>query len=380
MKDSFEKLKIMTILGTRPEIIRLSRILPKLDEYFNHIVVYTQQSYDYELSKIFFEELELRNPDYLFNVKADTLGGQIGNILKQTEEVLIKEKPDAILVLGDTNSSLSAIIAKRMGILIFHMEAGNRCFDFEVPEETNRALVDVISDYNLPYTQRGKEYLIYSGVHPRTIFVTGSPLAEVYDFFKEKIKASSILKDLHIIQNQYFVASAHREENVDNPDNLNELFESLSCVADNYKLPIIVSLHPRTKKRLSGKIKIHPLINLHKPFGILEYIKLEQNSLCTISDSGTIQEESSLLGFNAIQIRANLERPEAFDKGMIVLTGLNRNSIINAIEVTITEKEKGQEIVVPEDYQDTNVSFKVAKLIMSLTAVKKYHGKAPHGV
>ncbi len=379
MKDSFEKLKVLTILGTRPEIIRLARILPKLDEYFNHIAVYTQQSYDYELSKIFFEELELRNPDYLLNVKADTLGGQIGNILEQTEEVLIKEKPDAILVLGDTNSSLSAIIAKRMGILVFHMEAGNRCFDFEVPEETNRVLVDVVADYNLPYTQRGKEYLIHSGVHPRTIFVTGSPLAEVYEFFKEKIASSPVLNRLNLKPNRYFVVSTHREENVDNPQNLQELFESLNFVAEQYKLPIIVSLHPRTKKRLDSKIKIHSLIDLHKPFGILEYINLEQNSLCTISDSGTIQEESSILGFNAIQIRVNLERPEAFDKGVIVLAGLNRNSIIEAIEMTVTEKEKGQQIVVPEDYKDTNVSSKVVKLIMSLTAIKKYHGKTPQG-
>lgn len=372
-----QKLKILTILGTRPEIIRLSRIMPKMDQYFNHLIIFTQQSYDYELSKIFFEELELRDPDYLLEVKSDTLGGQIGNILKQTEEVMLKEKPDAILILGDTNSSLAAIIAKRLGILIFHMEAGNRCFDFEVAEETNRALVDVISDYNLPYTQRSKEYLIHSSIHPRTIFVTGSPLAEVYGFYKEKIASSTIVEDLKLKAGQYFIVSAHREENVDNLDNLEELFESLNFVADYYKLPVIVTLHPRTKKRLNNKIKVHPLIKLHKPFGILEYIKLEQNALCTISDSGTIQEESSILNFNAIQIRANSERPEAFDKGVIILAGLNKNSIVNAIDVTV--KAKGEEKVVPDDYKDTNVSSKVAKLIMGLTAVKKYHGKAPHG-
>ncbi|MBI3103847.1 UDP-N-acetylglucosamine 2-epimerase (non-hydrolyzing) [Candidatus Daviesbacteria bacterium] len=375
-----QKLKILTILGTRPEIIRLSRILPKMDEYFNHVIVHTRQSYDFELSKIFFEELELRKPDYLLEVKSDTLGGQIGNILKQTEEVMKKEKPDAILILGDTNSSLSAIMAKRLGILIFHMEAGSRCFDFEVAEETNRALVDVISDYNVPYTQRSKEYLIHSGIHPRTILVTGSPLAEVYDFFKEKIDSSSIIEDLDLKPNQYFVVSAHREENVDNPANLKELFESLNFLTDLYKLPIIITLHPRTKKRLSdNKIKINPKILLHKPFGILEYIKLEQNSLCTISDSGTIQEESSILGFNAIQIRANLERPEAFDKGAIILAGLNKNTIVNAIEMTIKEKELGQKIVTPDDYKDINVSSKVVRLIMGLSAAKKYHNKAPHG-
>lgn len=379
MLNNFEKLKILTILGTRPEIIRLSRILRKMDKYFNHVIVYTQQSYDYELSKIFFEELELREPDYLLEVKSDTLGGQIGNILKQTEEVLMKEKPDALLILGDTNSSLSAIIAKRLGILIFHMEAGNRCFNFDVAEETNRALVDVISDYNLPYTQRGKEYLIHSGIHPSTIFVIGSPLAEVYDFFRVKFESSLILEDMDLKPSQYFIVSAHREENVDNPDNLKELFDSLNFVADFYKLPIIVTLHPRTKKKLNDKIKINPLIKLHKPFGILEYIKLEQNSLCTISDSGTIQEESSILDFNAIQIRANLERPEAFDKGVIILAGLNKNTIVNAIEMTIEEREKGQKITVPDDYKDINVSSKVVKLIMGLTAVKKYQGKVPYG-
>lgn len=375
-----QKVKILTILGTRPEIIRLSRILPKMDEYLNHIIVFTQQSFDYDLSKIFFEELKLREPDYLLEVKSDTLGGQIGNILEQTEAVMIKEKPDAILILGDTNSSLAAIIAKRLGILIFHMEAGNRCFDFEVAEETNRAVVDTISDYNLPYTQRGKEYLIHNGIHPRTIFVTGSPLAEVYDFYKEKIDSSKIMEDLKLKAGQYFIVSAHREENVDNADNLIELFESLNFVANSYKLPIIVTLHPRTKKRLDqlkGRVKVDPKIFLHKPFGILEYIKLEQNALCTISDSGTIQEESSILNFNAIQIRVNLERPEAFDKGVIILAGFNKNSIVNAIEVTV--KAKGEEKVVPDDYKDTNVSSKVVKLIMGLTAIKKYHGKAPHG-
>lgn len=382
MKNNRERLKILTILGTRPEIIRLSRILPKMDEYFNHIIVYTQQSYDFELSKIFFEELELRKPDYSLEVKSETLGGQIGNILKQTEKVLFKEKPDALLILGDTNSSLAAIVAKRLRILIFHMEAGNRCFDFEVAEETNRALVDIISDYNLPYTQRGKEYLIHSGIHPRTIFVTGSPLAEVYDFFKEKINSSSILENLNLKPDQYFVVSTHREENVDSPNSLRELFESLNLVANFYKLPIVVTLHPRTKKRLSelnGEIEIDQRIILHKPFGILDYIRLERRSLCTISDSGTIQEESSILNFNAIQIRTNLERPESFDKGVIILAGLHKDSILNAIEMTVREKEKGQKIIVPDDYKDLNVSSKVVKLIMGLTAVKKYHSKAPHG-
>ncbi len=375
MEVSHKKLKIMTILGTRPEIIRLSRILPRMDDFFDHKIVYTQQSYDYELSKIFFEELKLRKPDYLLNVKADTLGGQIGNILLQTEEVMRKENPDALLVLGDTNSSLSAIIAKRLGILIFHMEAGNRCFDWEVPEETNRAIVDVISDYNFPYTQRGKEYLIYSGMHPQTIFVTGSPLAEVYLYFKEDINKSTVLEELNLTPQKYFVVSTHREENIDNRNNLIKLFESFNAVAENYNMPLILTLHPRTEKRLTTAIKMHPLIRLQKPFGILEYIKLEQNSYCTLSDSGTIQEESSMLDFPAIQIRENLERPEAFEKGVIILAGLNKYSILNAIEMTINERERGEIITKPSDYVDTNVSTKVAKLIMGLVAAKKYHRK-----
>lgn len=372
--DKRKQLKIATVFGTRPEIIRLARVLPKLDEYFNHIIVFTQQSYDYELSKIFFEELNLRKPDYLLEVKAETVGGQIANILKQTEQVLIKEKPDAILVLGDTNTSLAAMIAKRMGILIFHMEAGNRCFNFEVPEETNRVLVDSISDYNLPYTQRGKEYLMLHGIHPRTIFVTGSPLPEVYEFLRDKIEASDILQKLNIKKGEYFVVSAHREENVDNPDNLKELFGSLSYIAAKYKIPLIVTMHPRTKKRLNSRIKINPLINLHKPFGILDYIKLQQNALCAISDSGTIAEESSILGFNAVQIRTNLERPEAFDKGVMILAGLNKDSISHAIALTLKETEKGEKKIIPDDYRDLNVSSKIVRLIASFTGVKKYHG------
>lgn len=370
--NSYTKLKIMTILGTRPEIIRLSRILPRMDEYFDHKIVFTKQSYSYELADIFFKEMKLREPDYVLNVKAETLGGQIGNILEQVEEVMLKERPEAILVLGDTNSSLSAIIAKRLGILIFHMEAGNRCFNWEVPEETNRAIVDTMSDYNLPYAQRGKEYLMHAGMPPHTIFVTGSPLAEVFKYYKKEIDASQVLDELQFSSKKYFVVSVHREENVDDPSNLKELFVSFNEVAESHNLPIIVTLHPRTKKRLNSEIKIHPLIKFHAPFGIFEYIKLEQNALCTLSDSGSIQEESSLLGFHAIQVRANVERPEAFEKGVIILAGLNKNTILNAIEMTVKQKEK---IAPPDDYKDTNVSEKVARLMMGLVAARKYHSK-----
>lgn len=372
IKNTIEKLKIMTILGTRPEIIRLARILPRLDEYVNHTIVYTKQSFDYEMSEIFFKELELRKPDYLLEVKADTLGGQIANIIRQTEEAMIKEKPDALLVLGDTNSSLSTIVAKRMGIPIFHMEAGNRCFDFTVDEETNRALVDCIADYNLPYSENSREYLIYQGLHPRTIFVTGSPLAEVYDYFKDKIEASSIVNDLNLKPQQYFVVSTHRGENVDNPDRLKELFASFNYIAQHYKLPLIVTLHPRTKKRFGIIKTIHPLIQLHKPFGMLEYIKLEKNALCVLSDSGTIQEESSILNFPAVQIRVNLERQEAFDSGAMILAGINKHTIVNAVELVIDRYKKRERVMVPNDYRDLNVSTKVVKLIMGLTGIKRY--------
>ena len=366
-----ERLKIMTILGTRPEIIRLSRILPTFDEFFDHVVVYTQQSYDYELSTIFFKELELRKPDYILSVKSETIGGQISNILKQTEEVMLKEKPDGLLVLGDTNSSLSALIAKRLKILIFHMEAGNRCFNWDVPEEVNRAVIDVLSDYNLPYTQRSFEFLVAGGIHPSKMFITGSPLREVYKYYHQRIEASPILKKIKLKKQKYFVVSTHREENVDRPDRLKELFSSFNHLAERYGYPIIVTLHPRTKSKLSVVKDIHPLIQLHKPFGILDYIKLEKNSLCVLSDSGTIAEESALLGFHAVQIRSNIERTESIDKGIIVLTGLNKNAIINAIQLVV-KGGRVENSSIPDDYKDINVSLKITKLVMGLASVRKY--------
>lgn len=371
-KGIIEKLKIMTVLGTRPEIIRLSRIIPLLDKYTNHILVHTTQSFDYELSEIFFKELELREPDYSLKAKAETLGGQIGNIIKQTEEVMIKEKPDALFVLGDTNSSLTAIIAKRMGIPIFHMEGGNRSFDFSVDEETNRAIVDAIADYSLPYSENSRRYLINQGVHPSTVFITGSPLTEVYAYYGNKIDNSNILSVLGLKPQKYFTVSVHRGENVDNPKRLEELFESLNFIAKYYELPLIVTFHPHTKKRMGSIKHIDPLVQFYKPFGIFDYIKLEKNALCALSDSGTIQEESSVLNFPAVQIRVNMERQESFDAGSIILGGLNKNTIVNAVELVIDRYKKGERVVVPDYYKDLNVSTKVLKLIMGLTGIRKY--------
>lgn len=370
MKNS---LKVMTILGTRPEIIRLSRILPKLDEYLNHIIVYTSQSYSPELSTVFFKDFKLRKPNYILNVKSDTLGGQIANIIKQTEGVMVKEKPDALLILGDTNSALSAIVGKRMKIPIFHMEAGNRSFDDNVPEEINRRIVDHISDYNLPYTENSRTYLIAEGIHPGSIYVTGSPMTEVLNYYQELIEKSKILEKLKVSERKYFVASAHREENVDNPVHLKELFQSLNYIAEKYKLPVIVSLHPRTKNRLfKMKIKLHKLVRLETPFGFFDFNKLQKHALCVLSDSGTIQEESAIMGFRAIQIRVSSERPEAFDAGTIILTGHSQETIQKAIEIVVNLEEKGEKLDIPEGYKISNVSSKVLKLILGLGSIRKH--------
>ena len=371
-----KSLKIMTVMGTRPEIIRLSCILPKMDEYFNHVIVFTSQSYDKQMSTVFFKDFKLRVPDYVLSVKAETLAGQIANILTQTEEVMLKEKPDGLLILGDTNSALCAIVAKRLKIPIFHMEAGNRSFDENVPEEINRRIIDHISDFNLPYGEHSRRYLIREGVHQGSIYTTGSPLAEVVEKYKKDIEKSEILEELKLEPYKYFLVSAHREENVDNPDNLGELFESINSITEEYGYPAIVTLHPRTKVRLaSTKIKVGSKVLLHEPFGFLDYNKLQMNALCVLSDSGTIQEESTLMGFRAVQIRVSSERPEAFDVGAIVLTGFNRDAISNAVHLTVSEFEKGEKLQVPDTYKDTNVSTRVAKLIMSLASIRKNHNK-----
>lgn len=369
-KFDVKKLKIMTIFGTRPEIIRLSRIFAKFDQYVNHIMVHTGQSYDYEMNRVFFENLKVRKPDYFLEVKSETLGGQIAKIIEKSEEVLKKEMPDAVLILGDTNSALSAIITKRMKIPIFHMEAGNRCFDENVPEEINRKIIDHISDINLPYSENARLYLIQEGVHPGTIFVTGSPMAEVLDYYGKDIDKSKILNELKLIKGKYFVASIHREENVDAEESLEKLINSLNAVAETYKMPIIVSTHPRTAGRLKEYgFKANKLINFHKPFGYFDYIGLQKNAFCVLSDSGTILEESSVMGFPAVQARTSSERPEGFDEGVLILSGLDKEIILQAIDITTKQVAAGEKFNVPRNYRDTNVSSKVLRLIIGLTKI-----------
>jgi len=371
-QEKHNKLKVMTIFGTRPEIIRLSRIFAKLDQYVNHIMVHTGQSYDYEMDKIFFENLKIRKPDYFLEVKSETLAGQIAKIIEKSEEVLRKEMPDAVLILGDTNSSLAAIVAKRMKIPIFHMEAGNRCFDENVPEEINRRIIDHISNINLPYSENARLYLIQEGIYPGTIYVTGSPMAEIWEFYKKDIEQSQILKELNLEKNKYFLASIHREENVESKKLLTKLIDALNAVAETYQMPIIMSTHPRTRARLEEyRLKAHELINFHKPLGYFDYNNLQLNAFCVLSDSGTIQEESSIMGFPAIQIRESSERPEAFDEGVLILSGMDKDIILQAIDITTKQVAASEKFNVPKNYQDTNVSSKVLRLIVGLAKIVK---------
>jgi len=373
MKNTYPKLKIMTIIGTRPEIIKLSRIIPFMDKHFDHIVVFTSQSYSYELSDVFFKELGLRKPNYILNVKAETVGQQIANVLSQTERIMISQKPDAIFILGDTNSSLSSIVAKRIKIPIFHYEAGNRSFDWDVPEEINRRIVDHISNFNLAYTEHARRNLINEGIPIDKIFVIGSPLAEVLQYYRKNILDSKILNELKLKREKYFVVSTHREENVDNKYRLEQLFKSFNDIAKVYSIPIIVTLHPRTKNKLNAiaNARINPLVKFFKPFGFFDYVKLQQNACCVLSDSGTIQEESAMLKFRAIQIRVSTERPEAFDTGSIIVTGIHVSSILNALDLVISKENDPNNLGIPQNYQDKNVSLKIVKLIMGFASIRK---------
>ncbi|HVA98760.1 MAG TPA: UDP-N-acetylglucosamine 2-epimerase (non-hydrolyzing) [Bacteroidia bacterium] len=363
------KLKIVTIVGTRPEIIRLSRTMSLLDNYVNQVIVHTGQNYDYELNDIFWKEMELRKPDHFLEIDTSSLGASVGDILRKTEALLQKEKPDGLLVLGDTNSCLSAYIAKRMHIPVFHMEAGNRSFDFNVPEETNRRIIDHIADFNLVYTEHARRHLISEGLPHRRIYLTGSPMKEVLNYYKPKIEQSEILTQLKLEKDKYFVVSTHREENVDNPENLKKILIVLEEMVKKYGLPIIVSTHPRTKKRLeqSGEFRVNNKIHFLKPFGFLDYVNLQMNALCTLSDSGTISEESSILNFPAISLRQSMERPEAQDTGSIILTGFEPDIILNAISLSINEDKDRKVRSVPEDYQIEDTSWRVLKLIMGNT-------------
>jgi UDP-N-acetyl-L-fucosamine synthase len=363
------KLKIVTVVGTRPEIIRLSRTMSLLDEYVHQVIVHTGQNYDYELNEVFWKDLELRKPDYFLEIDTSSLGAAVGDILRKTEEVLQKEKPDGLLVLGDTNSCLAAYMAKRMHIPVYHMEAGNRSFDFNVPEETNRRIIDHIADFNLVYTEHARRHLISEGLSHRRIYLTGSPMKEVLNYYSPKIQASSILSKLNLEKDKYFIVSTHREENVDNPENLKKILIVLDELANIYNLPVIVSTHPRTRKRIeqSGEKTLNEKIQFLKPFGFLDYIFLQQNALCTLSDSGTISEESSILNFPAISLRQSMERPEAQDTGSIILTGFDPDIILNSISLSIKEKTERKVKSVPDDYQIIDTSWRVVKLILGNT-------------
>ncbi len=369
-------LKVMTVLGTRPEIIRLSETIKKLDRFTNHILVHTNQNYDYELNKIFFEDLSLRDPDYSLDVKAGSIGEQIGKIITQTEMVMVDEKPDALLILGDTNSALSCIVAKRLKIPIFHMEAGNRCFDDRVPEEINRRIVDHTSDINLPYTEHARRNLLSEGLIPENIFVTGSPMAEVLKANMEMIEKSSILQSLDLKKDNYFLISVHREENVDNPRNFKAILDAFELIAEKYGYTMVISTHPRTQKRINElNLPGNDLFYFHKPFGMFDYVKLQKNAYCNLSDSGTIHEDAGIMGIPALVIRESTERPEAFDTGNVILTGMNSESMLLAIEVVRDQYEELVKFSTPVDYFDMNVSDKVVRLIVGYSRIipkKKY--------
>ena len=363
------KLKVMTIVGTRPEIIRLSRVLACLDKYTDHILVHTGQNYDYELNEIFFKEMEVRKPDYFLEAAAATVAETIGQVIIKVDPILEKEKPEALLILGDTNSCLSAIPAKRRKIPIFHMEAGNRCFDQRVPEEINRKIIDHISDINLTYSSIAREYLLREGLPPERVIKTGSPMFEVLNYYSNKIDQSQILKQLTLADRDYFVVSAHREENIDSDVNLSKLATVLNGIADSYGKRIIVSTHPRTRKRVEAKgIKFHNNVELLKPLGFFDYVHLQKNAYAVLSDSGTITEESSILNFPALNIREAHERPEGMEEAAVMMTGLEIDRIYQGITILQMQKRgEDRSLRMVGDYCMPNVSEKVVRLIISYT-------------
>ena len=359
--------KVMTIVGTRPEIIKLSRVIAELEENVEHILVHTGQNYDYELNEIFFNDLRVKKPDHFLNCVGDTTAETIANIISKSDKIIEQVQPDAVLLYGDTNSCLSVISAKKRQVPIFHMEAGNRCFDQRVPEELNRKIVDHLSDINMPLTEQARGYLISEGIRPETIIKTGSCMKEILNFYKSEILESQVLKNLELKKDNYFIVSIHREENVDYKSNLENLLHSLNAVAEKYRLPVIVSTHPRTKNRieqLDGDIKVNPLINFMKPMGFFDYIKLQQEAKCVISDSGTITEESSILDFPAIMIRKAHERPEGMDEGTLIMSGLEKERVLESINVMVSQNKKFTSNII-KDYNVDNVSIKVTRIILS---------------
>jgi UDP-N-acetylglucosamine 2-epimerase len=363
-------IKVMTIVGTRPEIIKLCRVMHELDKHTNHILVHSGQNYDYELNEIFFQQLGIKKPDYFLNAVEETLARTIGNVIAKSDEAIAKEQPDALLLLGDTNSCLAAISAKRRKVPIFHMEAGNRCFDLRVPEEINRKIVDHLSDINMPYTEHARRYLIDEGIKPETVIKTGSPMKEVLGYYMPKIEESDVLSSLKLESDGYLVVSTHREENVDSEVNFKDLLDSLSAVGRKYNKPVIVSTHPRTRKRLEdlGVESLDADIRFLKPLGFFDYIKLQMNAFCVISDSGTITEESSILNFPAVMIRQAHERPEGMDEGVLIMCGLKADGIIQSIDiVTLQHSRITRQFKLLGDYNTENVSKKVLRIIMSYT-------------
>ena len=361
--------KIMTIVGTRPELIKLSRVIAELDAHSRHILVHTGQNYDYELNEVFFEDLKIRNPDYFLEATGESAAQTIAKIIERTDAVIEKELPDAILLYGDTNSCLSVIAAKRRKIPIFHMEAGNRCFDQRVPEELNRKIVDHLSDINFVLTEHARRYLITEGIRPETIIKTGSHMGEVLDFYMPKIQKSNVLDRMKLQSAKYFIVSAHREENVDSPQNLIDIVETLNALAEQYNYPVIVSTHPRTRKRLDelNPRKLNSNIQFIKPFGFCDYIKLQMEALCVVSDSGTITEESSLLNLPAITIRNTHERPEGMDVGTLIMSGLKKDRVLNAISIIIKQHKKDSRVVsFVADYESSAcVSKQILRVVMS---------------
>jgi len=364
-----KKLKVVTIVGTRPEIIRLSRLIPKLDEHTDHILVHTGQNSDPKLNEVFFEDLELRQPDYFLNVDTSSMGSVMGDVLKKSEDVFLKEKPDAVMILGDTNSSIAAIVAERMHIPVYHMEAGNRSFDNNVPEELNRRMVDHVASFNLPYNDYSMRNLLAEGIHPRFIQKTGSPIREIYEHYKDKIAASTAVEDLGLTPGGYFLVSVHRQENVDMPERLEKVLDCLIAVREKWNMPVMVSTHPRTRIRLEALSRDDlDGITFHEPFGYLDYNNLQLKAKCVISDSGTISEESSLMGFSAVTLRGSMERPEALESGSMIMTGLDPQNLVRSIEL---DALAGKEDVIPEGYDSPDFSRRVLKYLFSTCALHR---------
>ena len=366
------KLKLLIIVGTRPEIIRLAAVINKTRKYFDVILAHTGQNYDYNLNGVFFHDLQLADPEVYMNAVGADLGETMGNIIAKSYAVMASERPDALLVLGDTNSALAAVAAKRLKIPIFHMEAGNRCWDWNVPEMVNRTIVDHISDINMPYTEHSRRYLLSEGIDGKTMFVTGSPMREVLKEHQEAVRQSDVLSQLGLAPKKYLLLSAHREENIDNEEHFLSLMESVNALAEKYQLPIIYSMHPRSKKFIEQrKFKFHPLVRSMQPFGFLDYNHLQMNAYCVLSDSGTLSEESAMLHFPAVLMRTSTERPEVLDKGTVVIGGIQGCDVEQAVELAVSMFENDEETVMAEDYADTNVSVKVVKIIQSYAKIVK---------